>query len=214
VFCQVLSYQYHVGLRAFARLTGLVPLLVLPVSCLCSSYRFRASLLVHRVMSHASLIRADSTHLCTFPYHLRHSRCPPHFPFFVCSFCALSCLAMSLNNFHFTNLSIIVILEEPVTRVLGSGIGRRSGVGRVASAIEMIALPPSIIWPNLLLNTSVATCTVVRGEACEGIFTLGGVHMSITQCFPVDYITILHVCFCLLNVINKICLFLLTKCHK
>jgi len=139
-FVKYLVININVGLRAFARLTGLVPLLVLPVSCLCSSYRFRASLLVHRVMSHASLIRADSTHLCTFPYHLRHSRCPPHFPFFVCSFCALSCLAMSLNNFHFTNLSIIVILEEPVTRVLGSGIGRRSGVGHVASAIEMIAL--------------------------------------------------------------------------
>jgi hypothetical protein len=68
----------------------------------------------------------------------------------------LSCLAIELNNFHLTNLQSGILLKEAVTRVLGPGISRQCGVGRVASAIEMIALcnrPRKL--PNSQLHSTV-----------------------------------------------------------
>jgi hypothetical protein len=53
----------------------------------------------------------------------------------VVSFVTPSHARLAIKKLYF-----MIYLSDPVTRVLGSGIGRQSGVERVASVIEMIAL--------------------------------------------------------------------------
>ena len=61
----------------------------------------------------------------------------------VVSFVTPSHARLAIKKLYF-----MIYLSDPVTRVLGSGIGRQSGVERVASVIEMIALimSASPIW--------------------------------------------------------------------